>query len=96
MPSKQNNPGGESLAVVVARIDVRTKGIAKDVGEIKKETKERLDNHAGRLREMEMNASENKGERKGREFSFKRIATWVAIIVGIITIAGAIFAITPP
>lgn len=88
----KNNPGDESLEVVVARIDTRTENMEKDIGEFTG----RINNHAGRIRKLELGKAELNGEAKGREFSFKRLAAWIVIIVTVLGGIATLVALTPP
>lgn len=88
-PPKKTTPD-ESDSTILARIDERTQNIEKNVSELKDETTNRLNDHAVRLRTVELSAAVTNGHAKGRDFSFKRLATWVGIIA---TTAGAIWTI---
>ena len=103
MGENENNPGGESVALIVARIDERTKHMRTDVTAIREEAKEdraenkqRLNNHADRIRGLEQNSAEHKGEEKGRNFSIKRIVTVLGIILSLFAIAGYMYALASP
>lgn len=93
-PGPKNN--NESAASILARIDERTLNIEESLGNFMGETKDRLNNHATRIRKVELSNAVTNGEAKGRDFSFKRLATWAAIIGTAIAAIIGIIKITPP
>lgn len=95
MGPKRNNPGGESLETVVARIDERTERMDREWTKERQQTIKRLDSHAAKIRKIELKDAKHQGEETGRNFSIKRIATLLVIATAVITLIGAIIAITP-